>query len=339
MAKIKVGVIGCGKQAAKHIASLKNIPDVEMVLSDIETDLARDLAAKNGESWAEHPDDVIADKNVQVLVICTPTRTHASLITQAIEAEKDVFCEKPLCDSMEEALGLQRLEKQSDRIIMIGYVYRFVPIFEEGYKLICEQCRDGESLVLGKPLSAFFRLGGRGGHQLWKHQKATGGGAINEMLVHMIDLTNWYFGPLKNIEVVSCDLRYPDRVIQGEKFRVDAEDYILVRCLGFNDIEIFCQADLITSSFCQYTEIQGENGSFMGSIQLDMPSYIFLKENRGGYIAGKTDLQYERRNVLDMQMLAFIQAVLKRDFPDRNTVEDSLKLMSIMDEIRKQVQI
>ena len=42
MARIKVGVIGSGKQAAKHIASLKNIPDVEMVLSDTQSELARD---------------------------------------------------------------------------------------------------------------------------------------------------------------------------------------------------------------------------------------------------------------------------------------------------------
>jgi predicted dehydrogenase len=339
MAKIKVGVIGCGKQAAKHIASLKNIPNVEMVLSDIEIDLARDLAAKNRESWAESPDDIIADEKVQAVVICTPTHTHTSLIVRAIKAEKNVFCEKPLCDSMKEALELQRIEKQSDRIIMIGYIYRFVPIFEEGYRLFREQQQEGESLVLGRPLSAFFRLGGRGGHQLWKHQKVTGGGVINEMLVHMIDLANWYFGPLQKTEVISCDLRYPERIINGEKFQVDAEDFILIRFFGANGLEIFCQADLTTPAFSQYVEIQGENGSFMGSIKPDMPSYVYLKESRGGYISGKTELQYGRRNVLDMQMMTFIQAVLKRDFPNRNTVKDSLKLISIMDEIKKQVEV
>lgn len=338
MAKIKVGLIGCGKQATKHIASLKKIPDVEIVLSDIKTDQARDLATRNNEIWTEHPDDIIADEKVSAVVICTPTHTHSQLIAQAIKARKDVFCEKPLCDTMEEAFELRRLEKQSDRIIMIGYIYRFVPIFEEGYRLFYELQLNGESLVMGRPLSAFFRLGGRGGHQLWKHQKATGGGAINEMLVHMIDLANWYFGPLQNTEVISCDLRYPERVINGKKFQVDAEDFILVRSFSANGMEIFCQSDLITPVFSQYVEIQGENGSFMGSIKPDMPSYVYLKEDRGGYIAEKTELRYGRRNVLDIQMMAFILSVLNRKYPDRNTVEDSLKTMSILDEIRKQVK-
>ena len=158
------------------------------------------------------------------------------------------------------------------------------------------------------------------------------------MLVHMIDLANWYFGPVQHVEVVSCALRYPERIIHGEKARVDAEDFVLVKCVGAHDIEIFCQADLITSSFCQYVEIQAENGSFMGSIQPDMPSYVYLKEARGGYAAGKTELRYGQRNVFDIQMVAFIQAVLKRHFPDRNTVEDSLNSIRILDEIVRQVR-
>jgi predicted dehydrogenase len=238
---------------------------------------------------------------------------------------------------MEEALALQQLDRQSEEIVMLGYVYRFVPVFEEGYKIIHQQQVNGESLVLGKPLSVFFRLGGRGGHQVWKHMKVSGGGAINEMLVHMVDLANWYFGPLTNIEVLSCDLRYPERYINGEKAKVDAEDNIWIRCLGRNNVEIFCQADLITPAFSQFVEIQGENGSFMGSIQSDMPSFVFLKESRGGYNEGKTELRYGRRNVFDIQMMTFIQAVLRNESPDRNTIDDSVMLMSVLGEIRKQV--
>lgn len=339
MAQIRVGVIGCGKQASKHIESLKNIPNVELVLSDIQSGLARDLAVRSGESWVPHAEEIFADKDIQAVVICTPTGTHTSVINRAIEAGKDVLCEKPLCDSMEEALTLQSLEKGSDRIVMVGYVYRFVPIFEEGYRLVFEQQVDGDSLVLGHPLSAFFRLGGRGGHQVWKHKKTMGGGAINEMLVHMIDLASWYFGPLREIEVISCAIRYPQRMIQGEKITVDAEDYCLIRCLGSNDTEIFCQADLITPSFSQYVEIQGENGAFFGSIQSNMPSYVFLKESRGGYSSGRTELRYGRRNVFDIQMTTFILGVLKRERLNKNTIDDSLKLIPILNEIRQQVRI
>ena len=339
MSKIKIGFIGCGKQAGKHIASLLKIPNVALVLGDIDKSLAKDLAEKNKVSCVDDPNNIFEDDGIMAVVICTPTQTHASLITNALQARTDILCEKPLCDSMEEALALQKIEKQSEQIVLVGYVYRYVPIFEEGHKIIHQQQVNGESLVLGRPLSAFFRLGGRGGHQVWKHQKSSGGGAINEMLVHMIDLANWYFGPLTNMEVISCDLRYPERNVNGKNVVVDAEDHIWMRCSGRNDVEIFCQADLITPAFSQYVEIQGENGSFMGSIQSDMPSFVFLKESRGGYNTGKTELRFGRRNVFDIQMMSFIQAVLRREPSDRNTIDDSLMLMHILGEIRKQVKI
>ena len=90
---------------------------------------------------------------------------------------------------------------------------------------------------------------------------------------------------------------------------------------------------MITPAFTQYVEIQGENGSFIGSIQPDMPSYVFLKEDKGGFAAGKTELKYGRRNVLDMQMLYFVHWILRQELPDRNTIQDSLQLLRIMNEI------
>lgn len=339
MNKVRIGLIGCGKQASKHVTSLKRLPGLELVLSDIQSDLAQDLATKNGTSWVKDSDEIFADDSIEAVVICTPTQAHVTIMKEAIEADKDIFCEKPLSDSIEEAVELKELVDRSNRILMVGYIYRYVPIFEEGFKLFREHNINGNSLVMGQPLSAFFRLGGRGGHQVWKHQKVTGGGAINEMLVHMIDLANWYFGPIQKAEVMSCDLRYPERVIQGEKITVDAEDYILVRCFGSNGVEIYCQGDLITPAFSQYVEIQAANGTFMGSIQSDMPSYVFLKEDSGGFSSGKTELRYGRRNMFDIQMMTFIHAVLRREFPDRNTIEDSLELMRIMDEIGKQVKV
>jgi len=338
MKKLKIGIIGCGKQAEKHILSLKKIPNVNLVLTDINLQAAEELAKKTGTSWVKNIDEIFADSSVKAVIICTPTPTHIELIKNAINTNKDVFCEKPLCEYHQDPSELRELIKKSDRVVMIGYIYRFVPVFEEAYRLIKQQSINGTSLVFGKVLSAFFRLGGRGSHQVWKHKKATGGGAINEMLVHMIDLANWYFGPLKNIEVISCDLRCPKRIINGEEVVADAEDFVMIRCYGKNGVEIYCQADLITPAFSQYIEIQAENGSFMGSIQTDMPSYIFLKESQGGYSAGKTQLTYGYRNVWDIQMLAFVQAVLTREPLDRNIVEDSIELHKIMSEIKRQVK-
>jgi len=337
MKKLKIGIIGCGKQAEKHILSLKKIPNISLVLSDIDPEIAENLAKKTSASWTKNVEEILNDSEVKAVVICTPTSTHIELIKKAINANKDVFCEKPLCEYQQDPSEFKELIKKTNRIVMIGYIYRFVPVFEEAYRLIKQQSINGISLVFGKILSAYFRLGGRGSHQAWKHKKATGGGAINEMLVHMVDLANWYFGPLKNVEVISCNLCCPKRFINGVEVEVDAEDFVLIRCYGQNGVEIYCQADLITPAFSQYVEIQAENGSFMGSIQSDMPSYIFLKESRGGYSEGKTVLNFGSRNIWDIQMLSFVQAVLSRSL-DRNTLKDSIELQKVMQKIKRQVE-
>lgn len=338
MNRIKLGILGCGKQASKHIAALKKIPGTEMVLADILPEAAKSLAEKVQCPFVEHPHAVFDDPEIQAVVICTPTRTHYSLIAKALEKNIHVFCEKPLSENVEEIEALKTAEHSSDAVLTIGYVYRFVPAFEEGFRLFREMQVNGESLLLGKPLTAFFRLGGRGSHQAWKHRKETGGGAINEMLVHMIDLANWYFGPLNSLDIVSNNLHLPSRSIRGEIVDADAEDFILVHCRGYNGIEIFCQADLVTPAFNQYVEIQAENGSFRGSIQQDSPSYVFLNEARGGFDAGKTALSFGQRNLLDYQMLYFVLSILRNQKADKNTVEDSLQLTRIIDQIRQQIE-
>ena len=109
-------------------------------------------------------------------------------------------------------------------------------------------------MELGRVLTANFRIGGRGSHQVWKHRKETDGGAINEMMVHMIDLAIWYFGPVKEAKVVDSHLMMPERVIGGETVTVDAEDYVLALFEMESGVRVTIQADLVTPSFNQFVE-------------------------------------------------------------------------------------
>lgn len=338
MDRVKIGVIGCGNQAQKHISSLKKIPLVDIVITDVRTGIAKEISEKQRVGFEKDPENVIQNNDIDAVVIATPTHSHIPLIKNAIQWGKKVFCEKPLSDDIDEIYRLKEFMSSKKNILMIGYIYRFVPVFEECYKIIKDYEMGGSGLVLGKPLVGFFRLGGKGSHQAWKHRKSEGGGAINEMLVHMVDLANWYFGPLQNIELLSHQIHLSERVIDNKNVSVDAEDFIMVKCRGHQNIELFLQADLITPAFSQYVEIQGENGTFRGSIQMDSPSFVFLKESRGGYDAGKTDLKYGQRSLLDIQTASFIKSVVKNQEPDRNTLDDTLQLMKVIEEIRNQIR-
>jgi predicted dehydrogenase len=210
--------------------------------------------------------------------------------------------------------------------VQVGFVYRYAPIFQELYRIL------NESKVLGKPLFALFRLGGRGAHQEWKHKKELGGGAINEMLVHMLDLALWFFGPVRTVKVLSNLTKLERRVIGEKEILCNAEDFVFLKCRNREGVDIYVESDFITPAFSQYVEVQGENGSFFGSIDPAVPSYLFLKEARGGYEAGKTVFNFGKRDFFAAQVTDFIYSVAVNKWPVKNTVNDSILLMKCMKE-------
>lgn len=337
MSDLNIGIIGCGKQAPKHISGLKKNPGINIWLADIEPGKARQLADETSVNYVNTVDDLFNNPDIIALDICTPTPTHYDLIEKSIISRKHFLCEKPLCESLEEALTLNKILLSTHLVGMVGYIYRFHSIFEIGKDILRHVDKCAESNVLGKIVTAFFRLGGRGSHEAWKHMQKTGGGAINEMLVHMIDLALWYFGPVQKVEVLECNLLQPKRIIRNQAYMVDAEDYILVKLNMQSGIKVYCQSDLITPAFAQYIEIQGENGSFMGSIQSEIPSYVFCKEGRGGYSDGKTQIEVLQRNLFEAQMSLFVNSIESGTPPDRCNIEDSISIMKALKQIKDTV--
>lgn len=329
--ELQIAVIGCGKQAPKHVSGLRSIPGVRVMLADAYPQFARALAEKEGLSWAKRVSDVFSDPNVHAVDICTPTPTHLELVRAAIRSGKDFFCEKPLCESADEARRVLDDIRQSKQIGMVGYVYRFAPVFEMGKQLFHDVPETGASSVLGPIRIANFRIGGRGSHQLWKHLRATGGGASNEMLVHMLDLALWYFGPVRTVQLLTKKLLRTRREIQGRLEEVDAEDYILAEMQMKSGVTVVCQADLLTPAFTQFVEVQGDNGTFVGSIDPAMPSFVYCNREAGGWKQGRTDVRFGQVNLFETQMSAFIRAIETRTMPDRSTVEDSVQLLEAME--------
>ena len=338
MRETRIAIIGCGKQAEKHISGLSTIPGVEIVLSDSDESRAKALAEKHDLPWESDVNNIFSNDDIAAVDICTPTPSHFGLITAALDSDKDFLCEKPLTATLGEARELAERIENSDRVGMVGYIYRFAPVFELGYSLFKDIPKSGASMVLGSISSAFFRLSGRGSHQPWKHTTDEGGGAINEMLVHMVDLAIWYFGPVKNTQVLACDLIRPQRMIANEMHDVDAEDYVLVKLEMENGINVTCQADLVTPAFIQLADIQGEYGTFAGSIQSHYPYYLHLEREVAGYQSGRNDFQFGQRNLFKAQMAEFINSVRNGEQPSRSTVKDSVLLMEAMNKIKEEIK-
>lgn len=334
MNDITIGIIGCGKQAQKHINGLLALEGVQIILADSKIEHAQNLAEQYNLSWVEGSDDLFVNPAVHAIDICTPTPSHFPLIVNALKNGKDFFCEKPLCEELRQARYIVELMEQAQCIGMVGFIYRFVHAFEAGKALFKSAGTTGKSMELGQILSAHFRIGGRGSHQLWKHCISSGGGVINEMLVHMLDLVLWYFGEIKEASLLIKEILQPQRIIQGKKETVDAEDYVVVRVSTKSGVEILCQADLLTPAFTQMIEVQGEDGSFMASIQSDLPSYVYCKQATQDYKAGKTFLKFEENDIHKLQMAEFIRSVCSRQPSDRCSVRDSVHLLAVLHSLK-----
>src|SRR5437764_3460057 len=97
-AKLKVGVIGVGGIAGTHFPGWKESPDAEVVaVADLVPDTLRRVGEAQGVSRLyDRPEDLIADREIDVVDICTPNNYHAPLAIAALDAGKHVLCEKPL---------------------------------------------------------------------------------------------------------------------------------------------------------------------------------------------------------------------------------------------------
>jgi myo-inositol 2-dehydrogenase / D-chiro-inositol 1-dehydrogenase len=328
--KIVVGIVGCGKQSVKHIPALKRL-NAKIVLADVDGALAKKRAEEFGVEFVQSVEQIYSDAQITVVDICTPTPTHHSLIEQAVKTRKHFFCEKPLAGSYDEASKIETLLEGAGLVGMVGYLYRFHPAFEMVRNCLTDA-------TIGKPYFATFRLGGRGSHRVWKHRKEQGGGAINEMMVHMLDLVLWYFGNVTRIRPILCETILRKREIDGEGIEVNAEDLAMVLLETKSGVKVVVESDLITPSYMNYMEVQATNGSIITSILDYLPSIVFCKEPRGTYQTGNNVIHYPKVNLFEKQLEYFINCIVDATIPERNTVRESAYLLKLIDKIRRKVE-
>ena len=142
--KLKVGIIGTGWIADSHIAEYKKMDDVEIVAgADLVPGKAEAFFKKHGlEGVRCYPDhaSMLDAEELDAVSICTYNRTHAECAIYALKKGVNVLLEKPMCVTLEEALEICKAEKESGKILSIG----FQPRFDPNMKMIKKIVESGE---------------------------------------------------------------------------------------------------------------------------------------------------------------------------------------------------
>ncbi len=129
MKTIKVALAGAGAFGIKHIEGMKNIPGIEVVsLIGRELEKTAEVAAKYGIAHVTtNLAESLALKEVDAVILCTPTQMHAEQTIACLKAGKHVQVEIPLADSLHGAQAVVGLQKQTGLVAMCGHTRRFNP--------------------------------------------------------------------------------------------------------------------------------------------------------------------------------------------------------------------
>ena len=126
---IKVALAGAGAFGSKHLDGIKNIADVEVIsLVGRELPKTQEIAAKYGIAHATtNLADSLAIKEVDAVILCTPTQLHAEQTVACLTAGKHVQVEIPLADTLAGARAALAVQKQTQLVAMCGHTRRFNP--------------------------------------------------------------------------------------------------------------------------------------------------------------------------------------------------------------------
>ena len=316
----KIGIIGCGRQAPKHINGYLGNGIKDIYLSDVDEDKAKKLATEYSLKHLNY-DEIINSKEITAYSICTPPETHDLIIDNLIEKDKSFLCEKPISLNIDNLNKHEKSIAKKKLVAMAGYIYKFSPAHIHAKKLI----ENADSSTIQK---AYFRIASPGSNSPWQFSKKLGGGVINEMVVHIIDLVQWYFGDIKEIKDVNKKIYLEHRIKRLNDTDELAEDYVHIKLVTKSNVEVEIEADLISSDFIQYVQFNNKEFECFFSIQPNLPLQIKYQDK-------SMDLCkfFEFQNLYIGQIEYFLQCVNKNKTQEISTMKESIAIARTINEI------
>jgi predicted dehydrogenase len=213
-----VAIIGAGLQAKRRGPVIKEDPQFHLAaVVDRVEDRARGFVQQFGGRASTDWRPVVNDPAIDVVLVLTYPDSHADIAIAALEAGKDVLCEKPLTRTKEEARRVLQTVQTTGRILKCGFNHRHHPAVAEAYRLFHE----GE---IGKPVFGRGRYGiaGRQGlEKEWRSDpKIVSGGQLMEQGIHLVDLFRWFLGDFARVTGLMSTTRWPIQPLEDNGFVV-----------------------------------------------------------------------------------------------------------------------
>jgi myo-inositol 2-dehydrogenase/D-chiro-inositol 1-dehydrogenase len=267
--KVKIAVIGTGRMGSVHCRNIvRSIPEAELVaVCDIRLEVAQAVADELGiQRVVRDYHEMLADPDIESILIATSTNTHAFILKDVAEARKQIFCEKPLAlelDKIDEALAV--VSKAGVKL-QVGFNRRF----DKSFIRVREIVQSGE---IGRP--CILRITDRDPELPALEFLRASGGMFLDQTIHDFDMARFQVGEIEEVYAIGNVLIGPalnefgdiDTDVVTLKFTngaVGAIDNSRQAVYGYDQrLEVFCSnGTAIAENEYENTTRMGKPGSF-----------------------------------------------------------------------------
>ena len=204
MRKVKIAVIGTGRMGSVHTRNIARlIPEADLVaICDIRLEVAQAVADELGiQRVVKDYKELLADPEIEAILIATSTPTHAFIIKDAARAGKQIFCEKPLAMDLGEIdEALAAVEKAGVKL-QVGFNRRFDKSFREVHEIVSS----GE---IGRP--CILRITNRDPDLPAMEFMRVSGGMFLDMTIHDFDMARFQVGEVDEVYAIGNVLIEPE---------------------------------------------------------------------------------------------------------------------------------
>ena len=264
---IKIGIVGTGIVAMEHAKAIASLSGVAQLVAAADVNAERLGAfAKSFGTPKAYPDAaaLIADPEVQLVIITTPPAAHEALAVAALEAGKYVFCEKPLAHSLASAARIAAAAARHPGKLGVSYQFRYDAPFRRLSWLV----KNG---WIGKPEAAtlerhsYIPHSNPGAGSWWGAWDVAGGGVLITQLIHELDMLILLMGRPVSVEAVA-DTRFTT---------IESEDYVQATIRFEGGGVARCVASVNSGYLGGGMVLKGSKASanMAGDVMADAPGY------------------------------------------------------------------
>lgn len=190
---LRFGIVGCGMIANVHARALRSLEGVALAgVADARKESAEAFAEKYGITAYENYESMLADGEIDVVCVCTPSGFHAENTLAALRAGKHVAVEKPIAMTTEEADEIIRTAKECEKLVTVISQMRFATDV-----IFLKDAIDTGKLGTLKMCDLYMKYWRDGSYyhsSPWKGNRALDGGVLMNQGIHGVDLLRHLIG-------------------------------------------------------------------------------------------------------------------------------------------------